>query len=325
MFTLASRSVHGLTQVRPGFPHAGQGPASQPKTMPCSLLGDDLEIEHLSHPAPAPAVRGRVMLGADGAGVTAGARDAPARSPQSDTSRSALPRAGLRGPRRRDLHCAAASLMPVEEALDQPPVPPLALHEYGGGPAPSAAEDGRATSVLVCGERAGCCARPGLPAAVAGARPPWPVHRYRRTSGTDMTTSSARAALAAAMVIAVMYPSARIAYLPILVRSVLAACTASPGGAGRSRWRQSSRDQDDNPAMTITRYSRGFCGTDFRCNTPAASAPRPKVWPGGLASAPAASRIGGNASANGHSGPDDQAGVARPPPVAPGSWPPTGG
>jgi hypothetical protein len=105
--------------------------------------------------------------------------------------------------------------MPVEEALDQPPVPPLALCEYGGGPAPAAAEEGRATPVLARGERAGCRARPGRPAVAAGARPPWPVYiflifKYRRTSGTDMTTRSARAAPAAAMVTAVMYPSARI-------------------------------------------------------------------------------------------------------------------
>jgi hypothetical protein len=105
--------------------------------------------------------------------------------------------------------------MLVEEALDQPPVPPLALCEHGGGPAPAAAEEGCATWILAA---LGALASAPGPGAVAGARLPWPVHiflifRYRRTSGSDRTTNSARAALAAAMATAVMYPSARIACL----------------------------------------------------------------------------------------------------------------
>jgi hypothetical protein len=69
--------------------------------------------------------------------------------------------------------------VPVEEALDQPAVPPLALHEHGGGPAPAAAEEGRATSSLVCGEHAGSCARPRRLATVAAARPLHAVHIFR--------------------------------------------------------------------------------------------------------------------------------------------------
>jgi hypothetical protein len=81
----------------------------------------------------------------------------------------------------------------VEEAVDQPSVLPLALHEYGDSPAPAAAEDGRGTPVLghaililACGERAACWARCGRLAAAAVARLHWAVHiflifKHRRT------------------------------------------------------------------------------------------------------------------------------------------------
>ena len=42
------------------------------------------------------------------------------------------------------------------------------------------------------------------------------IFRYRRTSGTDLTASSPRAAAAAAIVTAVMFPSVRIACLLLL-------------------------------------------------------------------------------------------------------------
>jgi hypothetical protein len=63
--------------------------------------------------------------------------------------------------------------MPVEEVPDQPSVPPIALHEQGGGTAPAAAEGGRIIPVLVCGERAACWARRGRVAAEAVARLHW--------------------------------------------------------------------------------------------------------------------------------------------------------
>jgi len=64
-----------LGQAR--FPHAGQGPGP-PEDTALLMPGDDLETGHLSRPGRS----GPVMLAADGAGVAAGARDAPARSPQ---------------------------------------------------------------------------------------------------------------------------------------------------------------------------------------------------------------------------------------------------
>lgn len=113
--------------------------------------------------------------------------------------------------------------MPVEEAVDQPSVPPFALHEYGGRPAPAAAEAGRgalvlglATLILAGGKRAACWTRGGRRAVAASDRLHWPVHiflifRYRRTSGSDMATSSPRAMLVAARVIPVRYLSVRMA------------------------------------------------------------------------------------------------------------------
>ena len=77
----------------------------------------------------------------------------------------------MAGPDCRDLHRTAASFMLIEEALDKPPVRPLALRERSSGPAPTTAEVGRAIPVLICGKRAACWVRRGrLAAAVARLR-----------------------------------------------------------------------------------------------------------------------------------------------------------
>src|SRR5437764_927318 len=98
---------HGDLHVHRGVPVSerpdpGPGPGFRAPARPGPaednaprVPGDDLETERLSRPVPGRG--GPVTLAADGAGLTAGARAAPARSPQSDASRSALPGRDCRG------------------------------------------------------------------------------------------------------------------------------------------------------------------------------------------------------------------------------------
>jgi hypothetical protein len=142
-----------------------------------------------SRPAPRPvAAAGRRRPGDAGSGRRRRVRAPGTPRPFSSVryQRERARRTCCGRPHRRNLHRVTASLMPVKEPLDQPPVPPLALHEHGGAPAPTAAEESRATLVLACGERAGCRVRPGRLATVAVTRPLRAAHiflifRYRRS------------------------------------------------------------------------------------------------------------------------------------------------
>lgn len=166
----------------------------------------------------------------------------------------ARPGACLRGPRRRDLHRAAASFMLVEEVPGQPSVPPLALHEQGGGTAPAAPEGGRVTPVLVhanpvlaCGERcllgrAQAAGRSGRRAAALAVHV-FLAFRYRRAAH-DAAASSPGAMPAAAVATPVVYLCARIACLLVVVwpGSAAHAGISAPDGRGRKHAQRAGGD-----------------------------------------------------------------------------------